>query len=94
MMFFDDMVIFWSGDFEYMEWRFWMSMEFICVDVCDNRVWILEVVEEVFGRGGSVVFIEEVVWFVGVGIVIIFCYFFIKWVLLEVVLVKYFDCLC
>jgi AcrR family transcriptional regulator len=71
-----------------------MSMEPTRADARDNRARILEVAEEVFGRGGSAASTEEVARLAGVGIATIFRHFSTKRALLEAVLVKHFDRLC
>ncbi|MFI0480353.1 TetR/AcrR family transcriptional regulator [Actinomadura sp. 9N215] len=71
-----------------------MSMEPMRADARDNRARILEVAEEVFGRGGSAASTEEVARLAGVGIATVFRHFPTKRALLEAVLVKHFDGLC
>jgi AcrR family transcriptional regulator len=71
-----------------------MSMEPTRADARDNRARILEMAEEVFGRGGSAASTEEVARLAGVGIATIFRHFPTKRALLEAVLVKHFDRLC
>lgn len=68
-----------------------MSMEPMRADARDNRARILEVAEEVFGRGGSAASTEEVARLAGVGIATVFRHFPTKGALLEAVLVKHFD---
>jgi AcrR family transcriptional regulator len=68
-----------------------MSTEPTRADARDNRARILEVAEEVFGRGGSAASTEEVARLAGVGIATIFRHFPTKRALLEAVLVKHFD---
>lgn len=63
-------------------------------DARDNRARILEVAEEVFGKGGSAASTEEVARLAGVGIATVFRHFPTKRALLEAVLVKHFDRLC
>ena len=71
-----------------------MSMEPTRADARDNRARILEVAEDVFGRGGSAASTEEVARLAGVGIATIFRHFPTKRALLEAVVVKHFDRLC
>jgi AcrR family transcriptional regulator len=71
-----------------------MSTEPTRADARDNRARILEVAEEVFGRGGSAASTEEVARLAGVGIATVFRHFPTKQALLEAVLVKHFDRLC
>ncbi|WUH99724.1 TetR/AcrR family transcriptional regulator [Spirillospora sp. NBC_00431] len=68
-----------------------MTMEPMRADARDNRARILEVAEEVFGRGGSAASTEEVARLAGVGIATVFRHFPTKRALLEAVLVKHFD---
>ncbi|WP_207934192.1 TetR/AcrR family transcriptional regulator [Actinomadura sp. KC06] len=71
-----------------------MSMEPTRADARDNRARILEVAEDVFGKGGSAASTEEVARLAGVGIATVFRHFPTKRVLVEAVLVKHFDRLC
>jgi AcrR family transcriptional regulator len=61
------------------------------VDAQANRVRILDVAEEVFGRGGGSASTEEVARLAGVGIATVFRHFPTKAALLEAVLVRRFD---
>ncbi|MFF4775792.1 TetR/AcrR family transcriptional regulator [Microtetraspora fusca] len=63
-------------------------------DARGNRARILEVAEEVFGRGGSAASTEEVARLAGVGIATVFRHFPTKQILLEAVVVRHFDRLC
>ncbi|QXJ26256.1 TetR/AcrR family transcriptional regulator [Actinomadura graeca] len=69
-------------------------MEPTRADARGNRARILEVAEEVFGRGGSAASTEEVARLAGVGIATVFRHYPTKRALLEAVLVKHFDRLC
>ena len=60
-------------------------------DARGNRVRILEVAEEVFGRGGETASTEEVARLAGVGIATVFRHFPTKAELLTAVLVRRFD---
>ena len=60
-------------------------------DARTNRVRILEVADEVFGRGGESASTEEVARVAGVGIATVFRHFPTKAALLEAVLVWRFD---
>ncbi len=60
-------------------------------DARANRVRILDVAEEVFGRGGESASTEEVARLAGVGIATVFRHFPTKAALLEAVLVRRFD---
>lgn len=71
-----------------------MSTEPTRADARDNRARILEVAEEVFGRGGSAASTEEVARLAGVGIATVFRHFPTKRALLEEALAKHFDRLC
>ncbi|GAA4620544.1 TetR/AcrR family transcriptional regulator [Actinoallomurus vinaceus] len=71
-----------------------MSTEPTRADARDNRARILEVAEEVFGKGGSAASTEEVARLAGVGIATVFRHFPTKRALVEAVLVKHFDRLC
>jgi AcrR family transcriptional regulator len=71
-----------------------MSMEPTRADARDNRARILEVAEEVFGRGGSAASTEEVARLAGVGVATVFRHFPTKRALLEAVVVKHFGRLC
>jgi AcrR family transcriptional regulator len=71
-----------------------MSTEPTRADARDNRARILEVAEEVFGRGGAAASTEEVARLAGVGIATIFRHFPTKRALLEAVVVKHFGRLC
>ncbi|MEU8799311.1 helix-turn-helix domain-containing protein [Spirillospora sp. NPDC048819] len=71
-----------------------MSTEPMRADARDNRARILEVAEDVFGRGGSAASTEQVARLAGVGIATVFRHFPTKRALLEAVLVKHFDRLC
>jgi AcrR family transcriptional regulator len=61
------------------------------VDARTNRGRILEVADEVFGRGGESASTEEVARLAGVGIATVFRHFPTKAALLEAVLVRRFD---
>jgi AcrR family transcriptional regulator len=61
------------------------------VDARANRVRILDVAEEVFGRGGESASTEEVARLAGVGIATVFRHFPTKAALLRAVLVRRFD---
>jgi len=61
------------------------------VDARTNRGRILDVAEEVFGRGGESASTEEVARLAGVGIATVFRHFPTKAALLEAVLVRRFD---
>lgn len=61
------------------------------VDAQANRARILDVAEEVFGRGGEAASTEEVARLAGVGIATVFRHFPTKAALLEAVLVGRFD---
>jgi AcrR family transcriptional regulator len=67
-----------------------MSTEPTRADARGNRIKILEVAEEVFGRGGSAASTEEVARLAGVGIATVFRHFPTKRALLEEVLVRHF----
>ncbi|WP_205717639.1 TetR/AcrR family transcriptional regulator [Actinomadura soli] len=71
-----------------------MSMEPTRADARGNRARILEVAEDVFGRGGSAASTEEVARLAGVGIATVFRHFPTKRELVEAVLVKHFNRLC
>ncbi|MFI0406747.1 TetR/AcrR family transcriptional regulator [Actinomadura sp. 3N508] len=71
-----------------------MSTEPMRADARDNRARILEVAEDVFGRGGSAASTEEVARLAGVGIATVFRHFPTKRALVEAVLVGHFDRLC
>jgi AcrR family transcriptional regulator len=71
-----------------------MSTEPTRADARGNRIRILEVAEEVFGRGGSAASTEEVARLAGVGIATVFRHFPTKRALLEEVLVRHFARLC
>jgi AcrR family transcriptional regulator len=60
-------------------------------DARANRVRILDVADEVFGRGGESASTEEVARLAGVGIATVFRHFPTKTALLEAVLVRRFD---
>jgi len=60
-------------------------------DARANRVRILDVAEEVFGKGGESASTEEVARLAGVGIATVFRHFPTKAALLEAVLVRRFD---
>jgi AcrR family transcriptional regulator len=60
-------------------------------DARANRVRILDVAEEVFGKGGESASTEEVARLAGVGIATVFRHFPTKTALLEAVLVRRFD---
>jgi AcrR family transcriptional regulator len=60
-------------------------------DARANRVRILDVAEEVFGKGGEGASTEEVAQLAGVGIATVFRHFPTKAALLEAVLVRRFD---
>lgn len=61
------------------------------VDARTNRARILDVAEEVFGKGGESASTEEVARLAGVGIATVFRHFPTKAALLEAVLVRRFD---
>ncbi|GAA2333843.1 helix-turn-helix domain-containing protein [Dactylosporangium salmoneum] len=61
------------------------------VDARANRGRILDVAEDVFGRGGEAASTEEVARLAGVGIATVFRHFPTKAVLLQAVLVRRFD---
>ncbi len=61
------------------------------VDAQANRVRILDVAEEVFGKGGEAASTEEVARLAGVGIATVFRHFPTKAALLQAVLVRRFD---
>ncbi|MEJ3745085.1 helix-turn-helix domain-containing protein [Actinomycetes bacterium KLBMP 9797] len=61
------------------------------VDARANRSRILDVAEEVFGRGGAAASTEEVARLAGVGIATVFRHYPTKAALLEAVLVRRFD---
>ena len=61
------------------------------VDAVANRERILDVAEDVFGRGGAAASTEEVARRAGVGIATVFRHFPTKAALLEAVLVRRFD---
>ncbi|RSM84816.1 TetR family transcriptional regulator [Kibdelosporangium aridum] len=61
------------------------------VDARANRARILDVAEEVFGKGGESASTEEVARLAGVGIATVFRHFPTKAALLEAVLVRRFD---
>jgi AcrR family transcriptional regulator len=61
------------------------------VDARANRVRILDVAEEVFGKGGESASTEEVARLAGVGIATVFRHFPTKAELLQAVLVRRFD---
>jgi AcrR family transcriptional regulator len=61
------------------------------VDARNNRGRILDVAEEVFGKGGRSASTEEVARLAGVGIATVFRHFPTKAVLVEAVLVRRFD---
>src|SRR5689334_20580904 len=90
-----------SGDsasgFENMESGLRLS-SFVCVggvvtrrDARTNRARILEVAEDVFGRGGESASTEEVARLAGVGIATVFRHFPTKAALLEAVLLERFG---
>ncbi len=60
-------------------------------DARANRVRILDVAEEVFGKGGESASTEEVARLAGVGIATVFRHFLTKAALLEAVLARRFD---
>jgi AcrR family transcriptional regulator len=68
-----------------------MSSRPLRADARTNRVRILEVADEVFGRGGESASTEEVARVAGVGIATVFRHFPTKAALLEAVLVRRFD---
>src|SRR5262249_57944267 len=63
-------------------------------DARANRARILDVAEEVFGKGGESASTEEVARLAGVGIATVFRHFPTKAALLEAGLVRRFDRLC
>ncbi|MPZ83906.1 MAG: TetR family transcriptional regulator [Actinophytocola sp.] len=63
-------------------------------DARANRGRILDVAEEVFGKGGESASTEEVARLAGVGVATVFRHFPTKAALLEAVLVRRFDRLC
>src|SRR4051794_36202586 len=67
-----------------------MSAQPMRADARGNRTRILEVAEDVFGRGGSAASTEEVARIAGVGIATVFRHFPTKRELLEAVLVRHF----